>query len=64
MSLLLLNPGDILAIDTNYHNGVDHCPLYDEIYKIFNTRDFPPEDENLEVYQNIQKSCIHLLVAV
>jgi hypothetical protein len=26
-------------------------------------KDFPPEDENLEVYQNIQKSCIHLLVS-
>jgi hypothetical protein len=42
---------------------MDHFPRYDEIYNIFNIGDFPPEDNNLEVYHNIKKSCIHLIVA-
>jgi hypothetical protein len=36
-------------------------PAYEEIYKIFNLGDFPAEDENMEIYQNIQKSGIHLV---
>jgi len=40
---------------------VSHSPLYDEIYKIFNVGDFPLEGENLEVYQNIQKTGIQLI---
>jgi hypothetical protein len=46
-----------------YHTREDHSLRYDEIYKIFNTGDFPPEDEDLEAYQNIQKRGIHLVVA-
>jgi hypothetical protein len=54
---------EVLVIDTTYHTGEDHSLIYDEIYKIFNTGDFPPEDEDLEAYINIQKSGIHLVVA-
>ena len=54
--------GEVLVTDTTYHIGEDHLG-YDEIYQIFNTWDFPPEDNDLEVYQNIQKSDIHLAVA-
>jgi hypothetical protein len=46
---------EVLVTDMTYHTGEDHSLRYDEIYKIFNTGDFPPEDEDLEAYQNIQK---------
>jgi hypothetical protein len=51
----IVDSWDILVIETDYHNGVSHYPQYDEIYRIFNTRDFPPKDENLEFYKNILK---------
>jgi hypothetical protein len=54
---------EVLVTDTTHHTGEDQSLGYDEIYKIFNTGYFPPEDENLEIYQNIQKSDIHLVVA-
>jgi hypothetical protein len=53
----------VLVMDTTHHTGEDHSPGYDEIYRIFNTVDFPPEDENMEVYQNIKKSDIHLVAS-
>jgi len=38
-------------------------PTYEELYKIFNSSDFPAEDENIEIYHNVQRSRIHLVVA-
>jgi hypothetical protein len=55
--------GEVLVTDTTYHTGEDQCLRYDEIYRIFNTGDFSPEDKDLEVYQNIQKSDIHLVAS-
>jgi hypothetical protein len=54
---------EVLVTDTTHHTGEDQSLIYDEIYRIFNTGDFSPEDKNLEIYQNIQKSDIHLVVA-
>jgi hypothetical protein len=54
---------EVLLTDMNYHTGEDHSLRYDEIQRIFNIGDFPPDDENLEVYQNIQNNKIHLVVA-
>jgi hypothetical protein len=45
---LIVSLDDILAIDTNFFNGIEHCPRYDEIYRIFDTVDFPSNDENLK----------------
>jgi hypothetical protein len=33
----IMSPNDILEKYMNLFNGRDHCPRYDEIYKIFNT---------------------------
>jgi hypothetical protein len=54
---------EVLTIDMTYHTREYHSLRYDKIYKIFNTGDFPLEDEDLKVYQNIHKSIIHLIVA-
>jgi hypothetical protein len=53
----------VLVTDTTHHIGEDHCIRYEEIYIIFNSGDFPAEDENIGIYQNIRKRNIHLLVA-
>jgi len=50
--------------DTNPHIDEYHSFVYEEIYKILNSGDFPTEDENLEVYQNIQKGDIHLITTL
>jgi hypothetical protein len=55
--------GEVLVIDTTYHTVEDQCLGYDEIYRIFNTWDFPLEDNDLEVYQNIKKRGTHLVDA-
>jgi hypothetical protein len=47
----------------SYHTGEDSFPRYDEIYQIFNISNFSSNSEDLGVYQNIQKSGIHLIVA-
>jgi len=57
------HPIEALVTDTNHHTGKDHCPDYEEICKIFNSSYFPMNDEDLEVYQNILKSGIHLVVS-
>jgi hypothetical protein len=44
---------EVLVTNTTHHAGEYHNLGYDEIYRMFNTGDFPPEDENMEVYQNI-----------
>jgi hypothetical protein len=49
--------------DITHHTSDDHRLRYNKIYRIFNTGYFSPEDKNLEVYQNIKKSNIHLVVA-
>jgi hypothetical protein len=49
--------------DTTPHIGEDHSPAYEEIYKIFNSGDFPAKDKNMEIYRNIQKRGIHLVEA-
>jgi hypothetical protein len=56
-------PVEALVTDTNHHTGEDHFPGYEEIYRIFNSVYFPMDDEDLEVYQNILKSGIHLVVS-
>jgi hypothetical protein len=59
-------PGSIelLVTDTTHHIGEYQSLVYDEIYNIFNTGEFSPEDENLEIYQNIQRRGIHLVVSL
>jgi len=44
------SPNNVLETNTNLFNGRKHCLRYDEIYKFFNTREFPPEDEDIEFY--------------
>jgi hypothetical protein len=56
-------PIEALVIDTTPHISEDHSPTYKDIYIIFNSDDFPIEEENMEIYQNIQKSGIHLVVS-
>ena len=48
---------------TTPHVGEDRSPAYEDIYRIFNLIDFPAEDEDIKIYQNIQKSNIHLVVS-
>ena len=43
------------------HTDKDHFPDFEEIYRIFNSTDFPQYDEDLEVYYNILKSGIHMV---
>jgi hypothetical protein len=57
------SPDDLLLSDTTYFNGMEECPTWSDIYKIFNNEDFPMEDEDLAVYQNIKKSGIYAFVA-
>jgi hypothetical protein len=52
----------VLVTDTDHHTGEDHFPSYEEIYRIFNSANFPMDDENLGVYQNILRRDIHLVV--
>jgi hypothetical protein len=49
--------------DTTHHIREDSFPSYDDIYKIFNVEYFPLHDEDLEVYQNVKKSGIHIVVS-
>jgi hypothetical protein len=53
---------EVLVTNMTYHTSEDHSLRYDEIYIIFNTIYFPPDDEDLEAYQNIQNNEIHLVV--
>jgi hypothetical protein len=52
-------PVKTLMTNTILHIGEDHCPGFEEIYKIFNSTKFPKDEKVLEVYQNILKSGIH-----
>jgi hypothetical protein len=49
--------------DIIHHTSEDHYSEIEEIYRIFNSIDFPQDDEDLEVYQNILKSSIHMAAA-
>lgn len=39
--------------DTNYFNGIENFPTWDEIQKIMNTEDFPTEDNDIAMYWKI-----------
>jgi hypothetical protein len=54
---------EVLVIDTTHHTGEDQSLRSNDIYRIFNTRYYSPKDKNLEIYQNIQKIGIYLVVA-
>jgi hypothetical protein len=50
---------ETLVTDTISHTGEDHCLGFEEIYRILESREFPEDNEVLEVYQNILKRQIH-----
>jgi len=58
------NLGELLVTDTTHHIREDNFPSYDDMYKIFNTYYFPLDDEYLQVYHNIKKSGIHIVVSL
>jgi hypothetical protein len=53
------HPVETLVTNTIPHTGEDHCPNFEEIYRIFDSTYFPQDGEVLEVYQNILKRGIH-----
>jgi hypothetical protein len=50
---------ETLVTDTIPHIGEDHFPIFEEIHSIFEFKEFPKDNEVLEVYQNILKSRLH-----
>lgn len=57
------DPNAALLSDTNHTTGVKDCPDWAEIYRVFANSEFPKEDEDSSVYDNIKKSEIHLIAA-
>jgi hypothetical protein len=51
----------MLLSDTNHFNGIKGCPNWNEMYRIFINEDFPKDDEDLVVYQNIKKSELYAI---
>jgi hypothetical protein len=45
------NPKNLLLSDTNYFNGMDDCPTWNDIYRMFVNEDFSKDDEDLVVYR-------------
>jgi hypothetical protein len=51
----------LLLTYTIYHNGLGGFPTWKNIYEKFLNEDFPLEDDNLGVYQNIRKSGLYVI---
>jgi hypothetical protein len=44
---------DMFLSDTNYFNGIENFPTWNEIYNIIKTEYFPKEDNDIYVYCKI-----------
>jgi hypothetical protein len=61
--VLARNPKDMMMSDINYFNGLEHCSMWDKIYKIFNKKCCLAEYDDIVVYHNIKESDIYVIVA-
>lgn len=57
------DPNAALLSDTNHPTGMKNCPDWGEIYRVFANSEFPEEDEDSSVFDNIKKSEIHLIAS-
>jgi len=55
---LINNPDLIQFTKTNFFDGREHCPRYDEIYRVFHNEYLPFYDKEIDA---ISKSGIHTL---
>jgi hypothetical protein len=52
----------IVLADTHYHDFMDGFLTWTQMYEMFVQEDFPPKDEDLNVYQNIWASGLYDIV--
>jgi len=53
----------ITVADTNFFNRREQSPRYHEIYRIFQNKEYPFNDKDIDEYQNIRRSRIHTLAS-